>query len=1026
MMRWRKRKLYGAKGRIKKFYILSTIFVIFISVINFTAISYGELSDLMVDSISVPDVALEGDNVIVNVTIKNIGGGDVPIGMPVEVGLFIDNEDDPVSTNVTYDGFSSGTARYFNLYWFAEIGSHSLCVFVDYNDLIDEGSNESNNQKVKYIEVSEGPPVLKITQFLVPENVKMGKLVEIDVSVKNVGSNTSDTISAELNIEEEGFTKIKEKSDGLSRGEIHNFSFEWTPLDFGNHSLLLTVKHGSDVHDQEVKTRNVYTYKLEWWNENWHYRKLIGLHGSGNFSEEFNFNELLGSLDVFSRTFENDTIRIIEYATNGEILDDNVNYNFTESSSFDNKINANGILTWEVTPPQGESVSKYYYIYFDVKENKGVRSSLGETENMTASDFTIIYDPLVEGWWDEIKEPPNEGYSLVEETLNIVVVTQAKADSVIAFLKKKNTPNEYTVVLKSKDGSFLNWSGYFNFTSDNPIGNWTIRINSSDIAGYINNMSENNFYVGKPDLAVISVIYKPSKIREKDIVTISADLRSYNVTMEEVNVSLKITDSWGFIINFQKNLTILIKDQANIVNFSWKAEKIGKYWLEVKVYRGDITDEWNTSNNKIILPLSVIGTPDLGVVDIIVPSGYVKEGDSGEILAVLNNTGNAPAENYKVRLYLSQVVMDWYDYQIKDTVKVSIDVNESIEVNLTWNPALYGYPAYHGEWIVGILIFYNNTYRDSFILNNSRTARLRVTEGEKNAPVIKITELTDVQEMGRPVSIAAEATDKSGIKTVNITITNPINTRYIENMMSEGDDRYVLEFDNTSFIGEYNFSVIAIDNSFYKMKSTVSGVFEIVGDETPPSIDYFGVHPCVQLKGGYVNISCISTDFNGVKSVKVKLTYPDDHSETKSMTPVTYGKYVYSQSYKILGKYIFNITSEDTSRNIRFTKNKCFWITTDVDDVDCDGMPDWWEERYGFDPYDQSDAEKDEDGDGFTNVEEYNSGNNPLKHLSSLHGVVYRLRENWVYLIVSVVLLISIIALSIYAVRRLKHDSNSK
>ena len=1020
MSRRRKCKLKVTEGRIKKFYILSIIFIILSSVFNFTVISYDDLPDLKVDFIA-PNTAVEGDNITFNVTVENIGDGDVPEATAIEVGLFIDNEYNPISTNVTY-GLSSGTFKYVNLYWIAEVGEHFLRVIVDYNNQIIE-SNELNNEKLKYIEVSEGPPLIVITRFYTPENIKVGELVEIDVSVKNVGSNTSETISAELDIVKDEFTEIKKKTGGLSRGETHNFSFEWSTKNFGNHTLLLIVKHGSDVHDQDEKTRDVYPYKSEWWNENWHYRKLIGLYGNGTFSEEFNFTKLLKSLNISLGTFENDTIRIIEYATNGGIRNDTINYNFTESSGFDKKGNATGVLTWKVTEPLEQSVIKYYYIYFDVEENnQGIRNPINETENMTASNFTIIYDSPVEGWWGEIKQPINDSYSIVGQPFNITAKTKAKADSVIAFLWKKNASNNYTKTL-THDGSYLNWSDIIQFEK-NDIGNWTIRVLCEDSAGYENETAETNFYVGKPDLAVDRIIYTPSKIYKNDIVAISAYVRSYNITMEDVIVSLNITDSEDNVVynKIIPNLT-LIKDQAKIVNFSWTAEQIGDYTLEVEVYHSNITDEWNNSNNNKTRSISVVGLPDLGVVDIVVPSGVVREGDSVEIQAVLNNTGNAFAKNYKVRLYLSPkyLGMDWNDNQIKDTTNVSIDVNESKEVTLTWNPAQYGPPGNDGEWIVGVLIFWNNTYRDSFTRNNSQTARLRVVEGEKNAPVIKIKELTNIQEIGKSVSIVAEITDKSGIKKVNITVINPKNTTYIGNMKSQGNNNYIFEFNNTLIIGEYNFSITATDNSFYQMQSTVYGAFEIIGDATPPYIDYFGAYPTVQLKGGYVNISCISTDFMGVKSVRVMIKYPDSRSATKSMTNSTStGKYVYSQTYGVLGKYVFNISSEDTSGNIRYTENKEFWITTDIDDVDGDGMPDWWEERYGFDPYDPTDAEQDEDGDGYTNIEEYNNGNNPLKRLSSLQEIVYKLRENWSYLIISVILFILIIALSIYGLKRKK------
>ena len=52
-------------------------------------------------------------------------------------------------------------------------------------------------------------------------------------------------------------------------------------------------------------------------------------------------------------------------------------------------------------------------------------------------------------------------------------------------------------------------------------------------------------------------------------------------------------------------------------------------------------------------------------------------------------------------------------------------------------------------------------------------------------------------------------------------------------------------------------------------------------------------------------------------------------------------------------------------------------LTTDTADSDSDGMPDWYETRYGLDPNDPADAGLDPDGDGLTNVEEYVAGNAP-------------------------------------------------
>jgi len=47
-------------------------------------------------------------------------------------------------------------------------------------------------------------------------------------------------------------------------------------------------------------------------------------------------------------------------------------------------------------------------------------------------------------------------------------------------------------------------------------------------------------------------------------------------------------------------------------------------------------------------------------------------------------------------------------------------------------------------------------------------------------------------------------------------------------------------------------------------------------------------------------------------------------------------------------------------------------------DSDHDGMPDVWEEMHGFEAHDPSDGPTDMDGDGYTNIEEYLNGTNPI------------------------------------------------
>jgi hypothetical protein len=63
------------------------------------------------------------------------------------------------------------------------------------------------------------------------------------------------------------------------------------------------------------------------------------------------------------------------------------------------------------------------------------------------------------------------------------------------------------------------------------------------------------------------------------------------------------------------------------------------------------------------------------------------------------------------------------------------------------------------------------------------------------------------------------------------------------------------------------------------------------------------------------------------------------------------------------------------------------WLPPDLDS-DGDGIPDWWEIKYGLNPHDPSDANQDKNGDGYTNLEKYLNGTDPTKFID------YRKPEN--------------------------------
>jgi pectate lyase len=64
-------------------------------------------------------------------------------------------------------------------------------------------------------------------------------------------------------------------------------------------------------------------------------------------------------------------------------------------------------------------------------------------------------------------------------------------------------------------------------------------------------------------------------------------------------------------------------------------------------------------------------------------------------------------------------------------------------------------------------------------------------------------------------------------------------------------------------------------------------------------------------------------------------------------------------------------------------------------DSDLDGMPDFWEEGMKLNPRDASDAVKDQDGDGYTNIEEYINDLALARMKQDYHNPVYPVPKGW-------------------------------
>ena len=1012
---------YAIVKKTKKLSILLILVMMFLSIFNISITAEDDSKpDLIVSGLVVHGHIVERDEITIEATIKN--QEDVTISKNIQIALILDgNWLDPVAFANLPNGLSGDSTESVDITWTAESGVHQFSVFVDYPDVIIE-VDENNNVWDFCLNVTERDTDLKFINDEITidaEQLRVGIPVTVSAIATNTGKNTTDEITAGLYIDDSKKNEII--INGLSTDATHPLSFEWSPERFGNYNVSIKLDYEDSIAEQDEDNNDVWDTvfvditNLEWWDNNWHYRKFYELSGTGNISVELNFTDLLDELDVVGKPFESDNITIVKYTTEG--TDVVGNYSFNESEDFNSVSNALGNLTWTVDK------SLYYCIYFDVTENTGNRIGIAENPDLNTSGTSpaIVFEASVEGWWCTQEGTFRDYYTpsyRASDQMEIKINTKALAKAVVAefYLGEDFS---HTVYLTYDD---LNWSGVSSFSD---IGNWTVEICANDTAGYQPEKLTHDFYVGLPDFTVTNITFSSNLpgsplFYEGYTIYMDADVTVYNTTVYGVTVSLEID---GVEMYTKPDLTI-IKDQNNPVRFTHQFHQSKTYEITAKINPDFPINESNVSNNNFTKTLNISGIPDLGVVNISVPTKYYNEGDRIEIFTNVKNNDKENVTDYQVNLYtdISDNNMS-YDNERNHTF-VSLKKNETKNISLIWDSAK------PGEWDVGIKILKNESKPDSNIFNNSKAyyACLIVNatkKPENNDPVVEILQPDPLDEFERnsPVEIIAKITDESGIKNASITITDPKNTTYTAAMTKKENDKYSYTFEKTSFLKIYNFTITAFDNSEYENNATKTSNFTIVEDATPPEIKYVSVLPYVQLKGEEVTIRCTILDPSGVKYVQINITCPDGSSETKNITDQSDdGKYYYTQSYELLGKYVFYIATEDMLGNGMDTKDEKveFWITTNIEDTDSDGMPDWWEEKYGFNPYDPADAAEDEDDDGYTNVEEYEEGTDPLKPLSLLQRIMLKSRDNWLYVIVSVTLFIVVIALSIYGIRRRK------
>lgn len=210
-------------------------------------VAEAPLPDIAITGIEAPSEVIQGEDVRVAVTVRNVGKKDAT--KDFKVNLKDQSENLEIASQTISGGLAFGNSVVISFIWdtqSAGIGQHTLKAYHDFPD-----ENNSNDRRTFGVMINEVPVTdIALVEFNGPATAIQGDNVSLSLRVENLGNqDVSSEIKVTLTDQTDGESIATQTiKDGLLAGNSAELNFTWNTdmVSIGNHNLSVTHNLNDD------------------------------------------------------------------------------------------------------------------------------------------------------------------------------------------------------------------------------------------------------------------------------------------------------------------------------------------------------------------------------------------------------------------------------------------------------------------------------------------------------------------------------------------------------------------------------------------------------------------------------------------------------------------------------------------------------------------------------------------------------------------------------------------------------------